>query len=317
MITIKDVAKEAGVSVSTASRALNNNPRISATTIEKVKKIAKKLDYKPNASAKTLSLGKANEIGVIYPVTADEGPANPFHIDLMRGINTALQLKNFVLSVAICQTEEALLNNMKRMVEQSQIHDFLLLYSKADDVVTNYLRKQKLNFVIIGEPTNENDRFIDNDNILAGREVTEFMLNQYNAKHPLFLRSTYNWEYEKKRELGYQQVMSTKSGSSPLIYKLEKNDNKVAIDKYMKHHFEIDAIIGADDIELLSFYHLLKENQHIKNIPAICFNNSRLISLAGPTVNKVDLRPRELGKKAVELLFDSELRKATVGFDII
>lgn len=63
MITIKDVAKEAGVSVSTASRALNNNPRISATTIEKVKKIAKKLDYKPNASAKTLSLGKANEIG--------------------------------------------------------------------------------------------------------------------------------------------------------------------------------------------------------------------------------------------------------------
>ena len=58
--TIKDVAKAAQVSVSTASRALNDNPRISDATIAKVKAVAKQLNYQPNSSAKALSKGEVN-----------------------------------------------------------------------------------------------------------------------------------------------------------------------------------------------------------------------------------------------------------------
>ena len=91
MVTIKDIAKQAGVSVSTASRALNDNPRISKGTREKIKKIAVAAGYQPNYTARNLTRGVSNMVGLIFPVTEDTAPANPFHIDLMRGVSSALQ----------------------------------------------------------------------------------------------------------------------------------------------------------------------------------------------------------------------------------
>ncbi|WP_375663980.1 LacI family DNA-binding transcriptional regulator, partial [Bartonella sp. CL63NXGY] len=91
MATIKDIAKEAGVSVSTASRALNDNSRISVATRQRVHQIAQRLGYQPNYTAQNLTRGESNMVGLVFPVTTDSAPANPFHIDLMRGISQALQ----------------------------------------------------------------------------------------------------------------------------------------------------------------------------------------------------------------------------------
>lgn len=60
MATIKDIAQRAGVSVSTASRALNDNPRISQATRLKVKQVASELNYQPNYNAQNLKIGRAH-----------------------------------------------------------------------------------------------------------------------------------------------------------------------------------------------------------------------------------------------------------------
>lgn len=65
-ITIKDIAKAANVSYSTVSRALKNSPKISAKTIEKIQRIAKELNYIPNAVARELSSQKTTTVGFIY-----------------------------------------------------------------------------------------------------------------------------------------------------------------------------------------------------------------------------------------------------------
>ena len=64
-ITLADVAAEAGVSLATASKALNNQPRVSDATRAKVIEIAKRLDYRANTFAQSLATGKTNSIGVI------------------------------------------------------------------------------------------------------------------------------------------------------------------------------------------------------------------------------------------------------------
>ena len=66
MATIKDIAARAGVSVSTASRALNDNPRISEATREKIKKIAVEIGYHPNYAARNLTRGEANMVGLVF-----------------------------------------------------------------------------------------------------------------------------------------------------------------------------------------------------------------------------------------------------------
>lgn len=64
-ITLADVAAEAGVSLATASKALNNQPRVSESTRARVLAVAKRLDYAPNTFAQSLATGKTNSIGVI------------------------------------------------------------------------------------------------------------------------------------------------------------------------------------------------------------------------------------------------------------
>ena len=169
MATIKDIAARAGVSVSTASRALNDNPRISEATREKIKKIAVEIGYHPNYAARNLTRGEANMVGLVFPVTTDEAPANPFHIDLMRGIASALESRDYSMVVALAPTQEKLLRAVKSMALQSKIHNFLLFYTLEHDPVAAYLREHGYNFVVIGHPErHQNDRYVDNDNVAAG-----------------------------------------------------------------------------------------------------------------------------------------------------
>lgn len=312
MSTIKDVAKAAQVSVSTASRALNDNPRISAATIAKVKQVAAALDYRPSGPAKTLSKGEASVVGVIFPVTDEHAPANPFQLDIIRGANTELVAKNYVLATAICQDEASLLKNVQAMVEQSQIHNFLVLYTKADDPVTAYLREKAQNFVIIGHPSQPGDRYLNNDNQLAGQKATHHLLIEEGVRQPLLVCSGHHWAYEADRQAGYQAALAAQGGTA-LSYDLQKDEPAA----FFAAHPSVDGIIAVDDISLLSFYNQLQTVTWPKQLPAICFNRSRLLSLASPAVIKVDMMPRQLGAKAINLLFDKHQTHQLVGFRIV
>ena len=186
MATIKDIAQKAGVSVSTASRALNHNPRISEKTRQRIATIAKELGYQPNYNAQNLTRGESNMVGIIFPVTSDTAPANPFHIDLLRGISMALKPIHYEMVVAIAPTTTDLLQSVKSMVEQSKVHNFLVLYTVKDDPITNYLRQNNLNFVVIGHPDKVQDRFVDNDNVAAGQAATDYLMDHQEVSHPSF-----------------------------------------------------------------------------------------------------------------------------------
>ena len=87
-VTIKDIAKIAGVSPSTVSRVISNHPRISRKTSIKVKEIMNELGYHPNMMAKCLVSRTTHTIGVILPRPADELFVNFFFAEFIRGIAT-------------------------------------------------------------------------------------------------------------------------------------------------------------------------------------------------------------------------------------
>ena len=81
MATIKDVAKETGLSIGTVSRVFNNRGYISQETRDKVEAAVKKLNYHPNAMARSLSKSTSNIIGIILPHIA-----HPFFSDLLASV---------------------------------------------------------------------------------------------------------------------------------------------------------------------------------------------------------------------------------------
>lgn len=92
MATIKDVARVAGVSVASVSRVLNNGPKVSKATIEKVTKVMQALNYSPNANARALVTQKSTSLGVVIPDLVD-----PFFASLAQGVERVARQKNMQL----------------------------------------------------------------------------------------------------------------------------------------------------------------------------------------------------------------------------
>lgn len=314
MATIKDVAAAAGVSVSTASRALNNNPRISAATRQRVKAVAVKLNYQPNYTARSLTMGESNIVGLIFPVTADDAPANPFQLDLMRGVAAALAPYDYETAVAIGRTETELLGHVHSLVQQSKVRRFIVFYSRANDPVTDFLRDQQLNFIVVGQPTaGLTDRFVDNNNQAAGAAAVQYLSAHYGAQHPLYVYSSHNWLYEQARAQGIAEALGSDQDS---LLTLQLSHEDETLPRTPQQSF--DSIIASDDVVLLRYISLMRsQSQSQPSLPTMCFNNSRLLNMVLPTVTKIDMLPRQLGQSAVRLLFDNQgAHNHLVGFKI-
>lgn len=310
MPTIKDIAREAGVSVSTASRALNDNERISLATRQRVQKIAKQLGYQPNYTARNLTRGEANMVGIIFPVTSDTAPANPFHIDLMRGVSQALQPLHYEMVVAIAPTQADLLDDVKSMVTQSKVHNFLVFYTKQNDPVTQYLREEGLNYVVIGHPQDVHDeRFVDNDNVAAGEAATNYIIDHYHPRQVAFVETQQPWQFEQDRAAGYQKSM-TAHHLPTTVWQLAASDR--SLKPYFDQHPAVDAFVFSDDLLYVRF---VQEVQQYR-LPVICFNNSRLMRMLTQCDERVDLQPRELGRQAIKLLFDRDRHHQLVDFKV-
>lgn len=310
MATIKDIAEAAGVSVSTASRALNDNPRISLKTRQRVREIADQLGYQPNYNAQNLTRGESNMVGLIFPVTSDTAPANPFHIDLMRGISVTLKPQHYEMVVAIAPTAEELLASVKSMVNQSKVHKFLVFYTVENDPVTSYLRQHDLNFVVIGHPTaNHTDRYVDNDNVAAGQAATKHMLDYHHAQQPVFIQTAADWVYEHSRRLGYEACLEER-GIKPYCWYYRPGGQTIT--EFMAAHPAIDSVICADDILLVQVNDQLQSSGY----PVACFNNSRLVGMLLKDNERIDMQPRKLGQAAVNLLFEPTKHHEIVDFTV-
>ena len=108
-LTMRDIAKAAGVSVATVSRALRSDLTVNPETANHITEIAKKLNYYPNFLAKSLRLNKSNTIGIIFN---DLG--NPFYTEILSEITTLLNNKNYFMIV--CHSNYSSENERKNII---------------------------------------------------------------------------------------------------------------------------------------------------------------------------------------------------------
>lgn len=322
LVTIRDIAKEAGVSPSTASRAMNNNPHISQKTVQKVQKIADKLGYLPDYNAKNLTTGEASAVGVIFPVAGNGTPANPFYVNVLSGVNDELIKRGYALSVAITKTIDDLKKNVKSMVYQSKIKRFILLYSQKDDPIARFLRANHLRFVVIGQPTNKKDYFVNNNNVEVGAAATRFLIEENNLHQLAFVHSSENWLFEQERFAGFKKVVEQHQVDYLEIVLGEKVNQK--LEQTIFDHPHIDGAIATDDINAMNFADAFQKVYPLKNIEVMGFNNSLPNVLLEKNYRTMDLFPEEMGKKATLLLFSDrenpeiDLKKhLLVGYKIV
>lgn len=310
-ITIKDVAKKANVAPSTVSRVIANSPRISEKTKKRVRKIMDELGYHPNMNARSLANQTTQAIGLVMPSSANTSFQNPFFPEVIRGISSYAHMKDYSLYMSTGETEEEIFDGVVKMVQGKRVDGIIVLYSRIDDKVVMYLNEQQFPFVLIGKPnhTIENITYIDNDNYVAGREVTEYLLS-LGHKRIAFIGGSPNLMVTKERLAGYKAALRLANIELPNEYvcymELLREGGQLAVEHLMEYATAPTAIVVTDDIMALGVLSTLSEKGYSvpDKVSVVSFNNVIFAELAYPPLTSVDVKIYQLGYEAVKSLIE-------------
>ena len=310
-VTIKDVAALAGVSPSTVSRTCKNNPSISEETKERVRKAMAELGYEPNFQASNLASQNSRTIGIILPASAKEVYENSFYLEAIQGISHYCNGRQYMTTIVTGQDEAEILDAVRSMSRSGKVDGFIILYSKKDDPVIDYLFNEGLLYILIGKATQYTNQtiYIDNDNLLAGREAAEY-LYQLGHRRIAYLGSDSSLMFSADRKAGYQLALASHQLPVRPEYCVEvKNvseNNEEAIRGLLMQKDCPTAILVSDDILAVSLERVCLEN-HLaipEDLSIISFNNSLFARLTSPQLTSIDIGAGQLGSEAASQIIN-------------
>ncbi len=310
-VTIKDIAKYAGVSPSTVSRVCNNNPSISKETRERVQKAIQELGYELPTSQDSQPAFVSRNIGVILPPSAQDAYENTFYLKALRGISQICNQRRTNTCIITGQDYEEVLQSTQMLHRSGRVDGFIILYSRKNDIVIDYLCEHGLLYVIVGKPSDLAGQTIcvDNDNLLASREATDYL---YGLGHRRigFIGGKTEFMHASDRRDGYQLSL--------LLHGLPiRNDYCVEIEgtpsirsqnliQLLQTPDRPTAFVVSDDILALT---LERDCAQIglsipEDVSIIAFNNSLYAQLASPQLTAIDINSYSLGREAANQILN-------------
>ena len=310
-VTIKDVAALAGVSPSTVSRTCKNHPSISEETKEKVRKAMAELGYEPNFQASNLANQNSRTIRIILPPSEQETYENSFYLECIRGISLFCNHRQYVNTIITGRDTEEILKAVSTMIRSGRVDGFIVLYSREQDPVVNYLFSEGILYVLIGKAyqlANETI-YIDNDNQSAGHDAAEY-LYQLGHRKIAYIGSDNAMIFSADRKLGYQTALL--KHNLPIIpeYCIETGslyqDAPGRLTELLTLADRPTAIVASDDIIA---HHLericLELGLRIpEDISVISFNNSLLARICTPQLTSIDINSEQLGIEAASQMIN-------------
>ena len=144
MPTIKEIAKTAGVSYSTVSRALNNKKGVSPKMRDKITQIANEMSYFPHSSARALVQKRIGVLGVIIPRTSEFAFQNPFYPNILLGISSTARQHDYNLMLSINKKENYVSLFYRRLVD-----GIIVIGNRLDDPYVSELEENKVPSVVV------------------------------------------------------------------------------------------------------------------------------------------------------------------------
>ena len=300
-VTIKDVAKAAGVSPSTVTRVIQNKSTISDQTKKRVRKAMKELNYHPNLNARSLVSSYTQVIGLVLPDDSDVFYQNPFFPSVLRGIAQVASENHYAIQIATGKDEKERLNAISQMVYGKRVDGLIFLYAQEDDPLVNLVVEEQFPFLILGKSLSPFIPLVDNDNVQAGFDATEYLIKK-GCRRIAFIGGTKKLFVTQDRLTGYEQALQEHNLplDSNLTYFATEflEDNGYRFSRLLfKHNPNIDAIITIDSLLAAGVCDYIEKNQ--LDVPVLSFDS------VNPKLNLaayVDINSLELGRVSFETI---------------
>jgi LacI family transcriptional regulator len=166
-LTLKEIADQAGVSRSTASRVVNNQPNVSDKVRQRVLSVIHETNFHPNAAARTLASQRSWVIGLVLPHSVSTFFTDPYYPHLIKGIAQACNQKNYTLALFLVGTKEDEENVYPRIARKGFL-DGVVVQSghHGDQGIIGRMIDMKIPMIVAGRPfRSDNVTYLDIDNV--------------------------------------------------------------------------------------------------------------------------------------------------------
>src|SRR6202171_563858 len=202
-ITLKELAKEAGVHPSTGSRIVNDDPRlrVSPETRARVRSLLKKTGYRPDGMARGLKLRRSFVLGVLVPDVL-----NPLFAAIFRGVEDAALEEGYTVILSSTDGNEDREREMLSTLQSRMIDGIVVASASLRGFSVRWLRERDIPHVLVNRYSDQKDSFVGTDDKLGARLATEHLL-ALGHRRIAHLAGPRRYSTAVNRRRGYEEAL--------------------------------------------------------------------------------------------------------------
>lgn len=305
--TIEDVAERAGVSRATASRVVNNSPRVSPGARAAVLSAVEELGYVPNRAARSLMTRRSDSIGVVILEPTARLFADPFFGLLLLGINDGLADRDvqLVLLIASASREEA---RVERYLEAAHVDGAILVGPHGDDPMPARLTRKGVPVVVSGRPSGGSAvSYVDSDNRAGARSAVTHLI-EGGRRRVATINGTLDLSSARDRLTGYRDALQAAGLElDPSLEVAGDFSPEMAADatrRLLDECPDLDGLFAASDSMAAAAVHVLQDSGRRvpDDVAVVGFDDAPIALTTRPTLSTVRQPIESMGREMARLL---------------
>ncbi|KKI93163.1 LacI family transcriptional regulator [Bacillus sp. SA1-12] len=310
MTTIKDIAKVAGVSVTTVSRALNGYSDVSESTREKIIAVSKQLNYSPNTLARSLVMNKSKTIGLLVSDMTKQSRKDNLIFEVLRGLNQFSAETDYDLVLFSTDSTRQREKTYSQLCRERRVDGAIIQGIKTDDPYLQEVVNSDIPCVLIDIPIeSETVGHVTTDNVLGATKAVNHLLELGHRQIAMVNGHEFAFVSQKRLE-GFK--LALQEANVPLREEWIINgafEEEIAEEKVyqlLKTNPEITALFCASDLMAIGAIRAVKRlGLSIPDqISIVGYDNILLSSYISPPLTTIAQSIYEMGYEAGKLLIE-------------
>jgi DNA-binding LacI/PurR family transcriptional regulator len=317
--TIVDVARHAGVSISTVSRVLNDSAPVEDEKVQAVRQAIEALHYQPKAAARILASQETKTIGLLLPLISGD-----YFAGVLRGVERGVMEGGYDLLIHSTFTDTRQDSPYHRVLGEHNTDGLIVFSDSLDNRELTRLSEMKFPAVLLhrSSPDRLEIPSVTVENKNGAKKIVEHLIQVHSRCRIVYLRGPEKHEDSYWREIGYRQALD--EAGIPFdpaligIGNFDNHDAQDAIEAMLVDGVEFDAVFAGDDeaasgvLRALRFAGLSVPDQ----VSVVGFDDSNLAQHLIPALTTVDAQVEQAGytaaKQLIQLIKRGETNNITL-----
>jgi LacI family transcriptional regulator len=307
-LTLEDIAKKAGVSRSTVSRVVNDQPNVRDEVRQRVWEVINRTGYHPNAAARTLASHRSWMIGLVLPRSVSSFFTDPYFPHLTKGIAQACNQYDYTLALFLVDSKEDEDKIYPRVSRRDLLDGILVQSGQIGDHLIDRLANSNIPVVIAGRPFHVNGvSYIDVDNIAAAQNAVTHLI-RLGRERVATIAGPDNGTVGIDRKAGYLKALADQGRSVDDALIAEGDFTEAGGYAAMQRLLpaQPDAVFAASDLMAIGAMRAVRDSGlHIPDdVAFVGFDDLPIATLTDCPLTTVHQPVYEFGFKAVQTLLD-------------